>query len=63
VSRPLHSDEELIRTDVRAWLKQQEEKELLRFITFGSVDDVKSTLIGRLLYESKQIFDDQLATL
>jgi bifunctional enzyme CysN/CysC len=63
VSRPLHSDEELIRTDVRAWLKQQEEKELLRFITCGSVDDGKSTLIGRLLYESKQIFDDQLATL
>src|SRR6476660_5223658 len=63
MSRPLHSDEELIRTDVRAWLKQQEEKELLRFITCGSVDDGKSTLIGRLLYESKQIFDDQLAAL
>ena len=51
MSRPLDSDEELIRTDVRAWLKQQEEKELLRFITCGSVDDGKSTLIGRLLYE------------
>ncbi len=38
-------------------------KELLRFITCGSVDDGKSTLIGRLLYESKQIFDDQLAAL
>ena len=63
MARPLHSDEELIRTDVRAWLKQQEEKELLRFITCGSVDDGKSTLIGRLLYESKQIFDDQLAAL
>ena len=63
MSRPLHSDEELIRTDVRAWLKQQEEKELLRFITCGSVDDGKSTLIGRLLYESKQIFDDQLSAL
>jgi bifunctional enzyme CysN/CysC len=63
VSRPLQSDEELIRTDVRAWLARQEAKELLRFITCGSVDDGKSTLIGRLLYESKQIFDDQLAAL
>jgi bifunctional enzyme CysN/CysC len=63
MSRPLDSDEELIRTDVRAWLAQQEAKELLRFITCGSVDDGKSTLIGRLLYESKQIFDDQLAAL
>ena len=59
----LESDHELIRSDVRAWLKQQEEKELLRFITCGSVDDGKSTLIGRLLYESKQIFDDQLDAL
>src|SRR5881275_2300847 len=51
------------REEVRAWLAQQEAKELLRFITCGSVDDGKSTLIGRLLYESKQIFDDQLAAL
>ena len=49
--------------DVRAWLAEQEQKELLRFITCGSVDDGKSTLIGRLLYESKQIFDDQLEAL
>ncbi|HEX6603547.1 MAG TPA: sulfate adenylyltransferase subunit CysN [Sphingomicrobium sp.] len=49
--------------DVRAWLAEQEGKELLRFITCGSVDDGKSTLIGRLLYETKQIFDDQLAAL
>ncbi|MEO6225821.1 MAG: sulfate adenylyltransferase subunit CysN [Sphingomicrobium sp.] len=63
MSRPLQSDEELIRSDVRAWLAQQEAKELLRFITCGSVDDGKSTLIGRLLYESKQIFDDQLEAL
>src|SRR5215217_4386019 len=63
MSRPLQSDEELIRHDVRSWLAQQEAKELLRFITCGSVDDGKSTLIGRLLYESKQIFDDQLAAL
>src|SRR5881628_1733719 len=63
MARPLDSEEDLIRTDVRAWLKQQEEKELLRFITCGSVDDGKSTLIGRLLFESKQIFEDQLAAL
>jgi len=49
--------------DVKAWLAEQERKELLRFITCGSVDDGKSTLIGRLLYESKQIFDDQLEAL
>src|SRR5215204_646734 len=63
MSRPLDSEQDLIRQDVRAWLAQQEAKELLRFITCGSVDDGKSTLIGRLLYESKQIFDDQLAAL
>ena len=49
--------------DIHAWLLEQEHKELLRFITCGSVDDGKSTLIGRLLYETKQIFDDQLAAL
>jgi bifunctional enzyme CysN/CysC len=63
MSRPLQSDEDLIRNDVAEWLLQQERKELLRFITCGSVDDGKSTLIGRLLYESKQIFDDQLDAL
>src|SRR5881398_1747941 len=63
MSRPLESDQDVIRRDVRAWLAQQEQKELLRFITCGSVDDGKSTLIGRLLYETKQIFDDQLAAL
>src|SRR3954466_703675 len=63
MSRPLESDQDLIRRDVRAWLAEQEQKELLRFITCGSVDDGKSTLIGRLLYESKQIFDDQLDAL
>ena len=50
-------------SDVKAWLADQERKELLRFITCGSVDDGKSTLIGRLLYETRQIFDDQLAAL
>ena len=63
MSLVLDSDRDLIRTDVRAWLDSQEKKELLRFITCGSVDDGKSTLIGRLLYESKQIFDDQLDAL
>ena len=48
---------------VAAYLRQHETKGLLRFITCGSVDDGKSTLIGRLLYETKQIFDDQLAAL
>ncbi len=49
--------------DVDAYLDAQRHKSLLRFITCGSVDDGKSTLIGRLLYESKMIFDDQLAAL
>ena len=49
--------------DVAAALKRHERKELLRFITCGSVDDGKSTLIGRLLHDSKQLFDDQLAAL
>jgi hypothetical protein len=50
-------------TDIAAYLQQHEHKSLLRFITCGSVDDGKSTLIGRLLYESKMLFDDQLAAL
>lgn len=49
--------------DVEAYLHAQEHKDLLRFITCGSVDDGKSTLIGRLLYDSKLIFEDQLAAL
>ena len=49
--------------DVEAYLHQQENKDLLRFITCGSVDDGKSTLIGRLLYESKMLFEDQLTAL
>ncbi|MFL6725321.1 MAG: sulfate adenylyltransferase subunit CysN [Sphingomicrobium sp.] len=49
--------------DAKVWLAAQEQKELLRFITCGSVDDGKSTLIGRLLYETRQIFDDQLVAL
>ena len=54
---------ELIATDIGAYLRAHEHKSLLRFITCGSVDDGKSTLIGRLLYESKMIFDDQLTQL
>ncbi len=54
---------QLIETDILAYLKSQEQKSLLRFITCGSVDDGKSTLIGRLLYESKLIYEDQLAAL
>jgi bifunctional enzyme CysN/CysC len=49
--------------DVATWLQTQEHKSLLRFITCGSVDDGKSTLIGRLLYDTRQLFDDQLAAL
>jgi bifunctional enzyme CysN/CysC len=49
--------------DVEAYLAAQESKDLLRFITCGSVDDGKSTLIGRLLYESKMLFEDQLSAL
>ncbi len=54
---------DLIAEDIHAYLKHQEEKSLLRFITCGSVDDGKSTLIGRLLWDSKMIFEDQLAAL
>ena len=54
---------ELIATDINAYLEQHERKELLRFITCGSVDDGKSTLIGRLLYDSKMMYEDQLAQL
>ena len=52
---------DLIANDIDAYLAQHERKELLRFLTCGSVDDGKSTLIGRLLYDSKMIYEDQLA--
>ena len=52
---------DLIATDIDAYLAQHERKELLRFLTCGSVDDGKSTLIGRLLYDSKMIYEDDLA--
>lgn len=51
---------ELISQDILAYLKQHENKDLLRFLTCGNVDDGKSTLIGRLLYDSKLIYEDQL---
>ena len=54
---------DLIEKDILAYLKSQEVKTLLRFITCGSVDDGKSTLIGRLLWDSKMVFEDQLAAL
>ncbi len=54
---------DLIGTDIDAYLLQHQHKSLLRFITCGSVDDGKSTLIGRLLYDSKMIFEDQMAAL
>src|SRR5579883_816431 len=53
----------LIAEDIHAYLDRHQHKSLLRFITCGSVDDGKSTLIGRLLYDSKMIFEDQLAAL
>jgi bifunctional enzyme CysN/CysC len=52
---------DLIAADIQAYLQQHQHKSLLRFITCGSVDDGKSTLIGRLLYDSKMLFEDQLA--
>lgn len=54
---------DLIATDIETYLKEHENKEILRFLTCGSVDDGKSTLIGRLLYDSKMIFEDQLAAI
>ncbi len=59
----LYGDSELIDRDILAYLDKHQHKDLLRFITCGSVDDGKSTLIGRLLYDSKMVFEDQLAAL
>ena len=55
------AEAELIRTDIEAYLSKHEQKDMLRFLTCGSVDDGKSTLIGRLLYDSKMIYEDQLS--
>ncbi len=61
--QPRYQADALIAEDIDAYLERHRTKELLRFITCGSVDDGKSTLIGRLLYDSKQIFEDQMAAL
>jgi bifunctional enzyme CysN/CysC len=59
----VYEAEALVAEDIEAYLAQHQHKSMLRFITCGSVDDGKSTLIGRLLYDSKVIFEDQLAAL
>jgi bifunctional enzyme CysN/CysC len=59
----IYKTDDLIASDIDAYLDVHQHKSLLRFITCGSVDDGKSTLIGRLLYDSKMIFEDQLAAL
>ena len=58
-----HAMNDLLEEDIEAYLDQHEHKTMLRFITCGSVDDGKSTLIGRMLYDSKLVFEDHLATL
>ena len=60
---PRYTPDEMIADDIEGYLAQHQDKTLLRFITCGSVDDGKSTLIGRLLYDSKMVFEDQLAAL
>lgn len=55
-----YQTDSLIATDIDTYLEQHENKEMLRFLTCGNVDDGKSTLIGRLLYDSKMIYEDQL---
>ncbi len=56
-------EEELIARDIEGFLTRHQHKEILRFLTAGSVDDGKSTLIGRLLYDSNMVFEDQEAAL
>jgi bifunctional enzyme CysN/CysC len=63
MTQPVYKADALIAEDVEAYLQRHQHKSMLRFITCGSVDDGKSTLIGRLLYDSKMIFEDQLAAL
>src|SRR3546814_19655449 len=60
---PAYVTDALIAEDIEAYLARHEQKSLLRFITCGSVDDGPSTLIGRLLYDSKMISEDQPAAL
>ena len=63
ITEPRYVVDQLIGKDIDAYLEQHQFKTMLRFITCGSVDDGKSTLIGRLLYDSKMIFEDQLDAL
>ena len=63
MDEPIYKTDALIAQDIDQYLKVHEHKTMLRFITCGSVDDGKSTLIGRLLYDSKMIFEDQLEAL
>ena len=63
IADPVYRTDALIAQDIDAYLETHQHKTMLRFITCGSVDDGKSTLIGRLLYDSKMIFEDQLAAL
>jgi bifunctional enzyme CysN/CysC len=57
----LQTQQEVARTEIEAYLRRYQEKELLRFVAVGSVDDGKSTLIGRLLYDTGSVYEDQLA--
>jgi sulfate adenylyltransferase subunit 1 len=59
----MNSQNDLLEKDILSYLEQHERKDLLRFLTCGSVDDGKSTLIGRLLHDSKMIYEDQLAAI
>ncbi|MEP4891646.1 MAG: sulfate adenylyltransferase subunit CysN [Aliiglaciecola sp.] len=59
----MNSENTLLQQDILSYLDQHEKKDLLRFLTCGSVDDGKSTLIGRLLHDSKMIYEDQLAAI
>src|SRR4026207_290608 len=63
VTDSVYVTDALIAEDIDAYLETHQHKTMLRFITCGSVDDGKSTMIGRLLYDSKMIFEDQLAAL
>ena len=57
----MDSEQQLIRQDIHAYLKAREQKELLRLVVVGSVDDGKSTLIGKLLLDSGNVYEDHLA--
>ena len=59
----MNGENTLLQSDILGYLDQHEKKDMLRFLTCGSVDDGKSTLIGRLLHDSKMIFEDQLAAI